>query len=184
MADYSPYMDSRSPFNKKNHLDPAEKVKAEGRYFRRIARRNKTGDLTRSETETLVAIINLWLHHRNGPKGFIHPSRAKLAKTAKCSDATVKRALLKFRKMGLIRSVSGVKGGQAKTTRYVVSFDAIQLAFDPSGVRVEEGQLVPFPMAHNDPVNDPVSGQNLPGQNDPLSYDGEVVPFQIRGGLE
>lgn len=176
MAAYGQYMDTVHQFNRERRpaTTAAERVKAEGRYFRRIIRRNKGDVLTRAEVEVLVAMFNLWLHHRNGRLGYIHPSRDKIATKVKATEKTVSRSFAKLRSLGILFAVSNVKGGKSKTTRYRLNLDAVQSIFDPSNVTVKEGQLG----AVNVPVNVPVSIPNKPGQNVPLSYDeAQVVPF-------
>lgn len=36
--------------------------------------------LTRDERDVTLALVNVWFHHRHGPKGYIHPGCQALAK--------------------------------------------------------------------------------------------------------
>lgn len=152
-------------------IDRAESVKEEGRYMRRIIRRNKAG-LTRSEAEALVCLVNLWLHHRNGPNGYIHPGRKLIAKRAKCSVPTVARALKLFRELELISPIKHLKGGQRTATQYTVNFTAIRELFDPSNVVTIAGELVPFTVSR-EAENDTVKAD----QNDTLSICSTDLTF-------
>lgn len=144
----------------------ADFAKKEGMYLRRIIRRNKGEILTNSEVRVLVAMTNLWLYHRNGPKGFIHPGCDLLAKKAKVSRKTVSRALELFRKIGIADDIKHIKGGNGRATQYQLDTMKIQKLFDPSGVTELRGQIVPF--------SGTFAAQNVSlkaGQNVPLSKE-------------
>jgi len=146
------------------HVAPNEFAKKEGIYLRRIIRRNKGDILTNSEIKVLVQLINLWLYHRNGPKGYIHPGRKLVAKKAKVDSKTVSRALDLFRKLGLATAVKHLKGGSGRATQYTLNTVEIQAQFDPHNVTTKAGELVPF--------SGTSAAQNVPlkeGQNVPLS---------------
>jgi hypothetical protein len=78
----------------------------------------------------LIAVVDLWFFHRNGPKGYIHPSRQKLADRARCKVRTVSTALGVFRRLGILIPVSGVKGGKGFATRYSVDLSAVLVICD------------------------------------------------------
>jgi len=145
-------------------IDRTEHVKKEGMYLRRIVRRNAGGLLTNSEVKVLVSLVNLWLHHRNGPKGFIHPGRKVLAKKAGVKVITVARALDVFRKLGLVSAVKHIKGGNGRATQYTVNTVEIEALFDPHNVTTKAGQLVVFSVSSKR-QND----TQQPYQNDTLS---------------
>lgn len=90
--------------------------------FRRAVRRaiKDAQDFTGKEKEIVTYIVNLWFHHRNGPKGYIHPSKKLIAKKVGCSVRTVATCLLKLRVVEVIRPVSHMNGGKAFATRYKV----------------------------------------------------------------
>lgn len=90
--------------------------------FRRLVREaiRKCPDFTKSERDVCLAMVNLWFHHKGGPKGYIHPGRALLAKRAKCTEKTVSRSLAKLRAIGAIIPLNEPNGGRI-ATRYQVS---------------------------------------------------------------
>ena len=183
MADYSPYNTREHGDNPQNSADLM--ARAEGRYFRRIIRKDKGKRLTRAETEILVTLFNLWMYHRNGPKGYIHPSREKLAKKCKCSVVTVARAFSEFRKLGIaVPRDPNLKAGQGKANRYSLDLSKIQELFEPSNVRVLPGVLVPL-WRQNDPLSGPQNDTLNPYQNDTLSIETVICRFPVKGeGVE
>lgn len=80
---------------------------------------------TKAERDVTLALLNVWFHHRNGPKKYIHPSRRKIAKTAGVSVKTVSRALDTLRMGGALVVMSDTKGGRNTATRY--RFDDLSL---------------------------------------------------------
>jgi hypothetical protein len=97
--------------------------------FRKLVRASiqKHAPFPPNHRNILVALVDLWFHHRNGPLGCIHPSREQLVKTANCKRETVKRALGVFREIGILIVVSDMKGGRKKATRYKVDIEAVLL---------------------------------------------------------
>ncbi|MFQ6755325.1 hypothetical protein V6Z72_13325 [Cereibacter sphaeroides] len=114
----------------------------EAREIRRIIRR--TGLVTKSERDVLMAVVNLWFYHRSGPEGIMHPGCDKIRRRAKVSIITVKRSLKLFRERRVLRAVAYEKGGR-KATRYVMDLVALRAWLDPSGVKVASGTLVAWP---------------------------------------
>lgn len=94
--------------------------------FRRLVRQAiRKGDLTKGERDVTLAIVNLWFHHRNGPKGYIHPGREKLAKSAGVTVKTVSRTLASLRAAGVLTPLNGVSGGGKTPTHYTVNTHAL-----------------------------------------------------------
>lgn len=72
-----------------------------------------------------MAVLNLWLHHRNGPKGVIHPGREKLARIAKTSVRTVAGTLGMLRNAGVLTVVARPNGEGQRPTEYTMSLSAL-----------------------------------------------------------
>lgn len=90
--------------------------------FRKLVRDAiRRGDFTKHERDIIYAFINLWIHHRNGPKRYIHPNRKSLAIKANCSVKTVSRCLGMLRAAGVITAISSLKAGQGKSVQYTVN---------------------------------------------------------------
>lgn len=105
--------------------------------FRRYVRAKvKSGPFTPSDKNIILAIVNLWFHH----KSFIHPGRKKLAAKAGVTEKTVSRSLAKLRQSGVLILVSHLTGGR-KATRYDV--DAIKL-LELCGCPIRSVQNVPL----------------------------------------
>jgi len=89
--------------------------------FRRVVRDCiKNGAFSKSERDVTMALVNVWFHHRNGPKGFIHPSREQIAKKTGVSVKAVSRTFALLRDLDVLRAVSSIKGGHGKATQYTV----------------------------------------------------------------
>lgn len=114
----------------------------ENNTIRRLIR--KTDKVTRAERDVLMSLANLWFHHR--AKGEMHPGCDKIAKSAKVSVPTVKRALKLFREKGVIKAVAYATGGR-RSTRYTFSIVALREWIDPGFVKEAPGKLVKFPVA-------------------------------------
>lgn len=94
--------------------------------YRRLMRGAvRKGLLTKGERDVTMALLNVWFHHRNGPKKFIHPSRAAIAKKAGVSEKTVSRTLYLLRSCGALIVMSDLRGGHHRATRY--RFDDLAL---------------------------------------------------------
>lgn len=92
----------------------------EAAYRRLMRDAVRKGGFSKSERDVTLAILNMWFHHRNGPKGFIHPSRKMIAKKADVSVKTVSRTLAMLRGFGALVPVSGTRGGKSHATQYKV----------------------------------------------------------------
>lgn len=112
-------------------------------HLRNAIRRFIRGAKSLSANERLILseIVNLWFHYKNMPQKCISPGRARLAKKALCSEATVKRALAKFRDMGILHPIMYEKGGK-KNTRYQVCLVSVIRATGGKLPQVLEGELV------------------------------------------
>lgn len=142
---------------------------AEQREVRAIVRKIKRDVLTKSERDVLMVMVNLWFYHKGGPKKYINPGRAKIAKKADVCEATARRALKTLRDFGVIHAIAYENGGHRRT-HYRVDLMAIRETFNPHGVKAVEGKLVHF-TGCNSPVlsgaNDPVLDAEKPGHFDP-----------------
>ena len=92
------------------------------RYLRAAVRQS---GLTLGQKAVTVKVLDLWLHHRNGPKGYIHPGRAKIAKAAKVTEKTVSRTFKELRDFGVLRPVARLRGEGQKPTEYRMSTIAL-----------------------------------------------------------
>ena len=87
--------------------------------FRKMVRAAvRKGDFTKSERDITLALVDLWFHHKGGPKPYIHPSRAKVGRKAGVTEKTVSRALAMLRAANVLTAISGTKGGQGRATQY------------------------------------------------------------------
>jgi hypothetical protein len=115
---------------------------AERRFFREAV---KKSPLTRAQKDILAAVANLWLHHRNGPRGVIHPGREKLARITKTSVRTVASTLGMLRNAGVLTAVARPNGEGQRPTEYTMSLSAM---CDLCGVEMPKhaaGELVELP---------------------------------------
>ena len=160
------------------------KTADEERRIRRVIRKAK--DLSRSERDVLLCLANLWFYHRSGPSAEMHPGCDRIAKRAKVSVITVKRALKLFRERRVIIALAYLEGGR-KATRYTMDLAKLIEWLDPSNVKVAPGEIVNFPQPtrSNDTVstveNDTVYGY----QNDTRYIRGVSKDFsspEIDGG--
>jgi len=94
-------------------------------YQRMVRSAIRKSEMTKSDRDITVAIVNLWFHHRNGPKGYIHPGRKHLAKKARVTIMTVARCLAKLRAGGMITPVRNLHGEGQNPTHYTVNIHAI-----------------------------------------------------------
>lgn len=159
-------------------ISAAQSVKDEGNYLRRIIRRNRGKVLTNSEIKVLVALVNLWLYHRNGPKGYIHPGREELAKKTAVHSKTVSRSLDKFRSLGIAVPLKHLSGGNGRSTQYRIDTAAIEAVFAPSNVVPIDGTLIPFRGTVEGAKCPTTQSENVPqqpGQNVPLSIGMETT---------
>lgn len=79
----------------------------------------KSKELTLSQKNVALYIVNLWLHHRNGPEGLIRPGRARISKKVEVSPRTVSTVLKMMREGGVLIPVGNEAGGNGPT-RYTM----------------------------------------------------------------
>jgi len=96
--------------------------------FRRNVRDTvKRSNLTRTQKDVTLALLNHWFVHRGQSEGTIHPGREKLAKKAKASIATVKRTLEILRRFRAIEAVAHLHGLHGNATEYKISIPHLTL---------------------------------------------------------
>lgn len=88
------------------------------------ARVRNCEDFTKTERDIMIFMLNLWFHHENGPKGYIHPGRALIAQKCQCTTKTASRTLAKLRAAAIIVSLNEPKGGRL-ATQYVLDISAL-----------------------------------------------------------
>ena len=141
-------------------------------HFRRVVRDAiRKADLTKSERDVLLALTNMWMHHKGG-RGEVHPGREKLAHRAGVTTKTVSRCLSKFRDAGVLSVVSNLKGGWGKATRYEVNLVSLFQFCGRSFPEFVPGYLV----EQNVPHSHPKMSHNM---RDKMShgYNNNVLPF-------
>jgi DNA-binding transcriptional ArsR family regulator len=113
--------------------------------FRRVVREViRDSYMSKGEQAVTLAVVNLWLHHRNGPKGHIHPGRERLARSAKVSVRTVASTLAKLREGGVLIVVARPRGEGQKPTQYRVNLIEIFRFCGADLPAWMEGNLTPF----------------------------------------
>jgi hypothetical protein len=88
------------------------------RYLRSAVRQSA---MSRAQKDVTMGVLNLWLHHRNGLKGVIHPGRERLAKGAKVSVRTVASTLKALRDAGVLKASKHAYGEGQKPTEYTMN---------------------------------------------------------------
>ena len=109
------------------------------RRFLRSAVRQSS--MTLSQKEVATPLLNLWLQHRNGRKGIIHPGRERLAKTAQVSVRTVAITLRILRDAGVLKVHARPHGEGQRPTEYTMDLVAL-IAFCGAAIpKWIEGEL-------------------------------------------
>lgn len=80
---------------------------------------------TKSERDITLVLVNMWFHHRNGPKGYIHPGRERIAKRANVSVWTVAKCLALLRETKALRVVGHARGEGQRPTQYLLDISAL-----------------------------------------------------------
>ena len=135
------------------------KDSTENAYRRLVRAAIRKSNMTKSDRDITLAIVNLWFHHRNGPKGYIHPGRKHLAKKANVSIITVARCLTRLRDSHVILAIKNPKGEGQKPTHWLDEFMALS------------AQKCPTTFTENVP---PLAGQNVPQ----YKYTSNVLLFE------
>ena len=78
-------------------------------------------EITKSERDVALALLDIWFQHRNGPNGCIYPSRETIANRARVSVKTVSRTLDMLRRIGALVVVSNTNGGRNRATQYRIN---------------------------------------------------------------
>lgn len=87
------------------------------RYLRSSVRLSA---MTQGQKSVTLALLNLWLHHRKGSKGYIHPGRAKIAKKTKLTEKTVSRTMAVLRTAGVLQVRRRLHGEGQRPTEYTM----------------------------------------------------------------
>lgn len=122
----------------------------------------RNSGMSKGEQSVTLAIVNLWFHHRNGPKGYIHPGREKLAKSAKVSIRTVASTLANLRDGNVLFVVGRPRGEGQKPTQYRVRLTEI---FRFCGADLPEWMDADFSRQ-----NSPQQGQSCTPDCTPLAH--------------
>lgn len=94
--------------------------------LRRIVRDAiRRGPFTAMQRDVVLAILNHWFHHKSGPKPFIHPSRAMIAKRSNCTIKTVSRTMGILRTSNILVAKSNLICGKGKSVQYQVNLYAL-----------------------------------------------------------
>ena len=118
------------------------KASREGAWRRFLRRAVLQSDMTRTQKAVAIPILNLWLHHRNGTKGRIHPGRERLAKEAKASIRTVASTLKILRDAGVIKVRARPNGEGQKPTEYTLNTIALIVFCGADLPKWIEGELI------------------------------------------
>lgn len=76
--------------------------------------------MTRGQKAVTIAVLNLWMHHRND-KGYIYPGRRRLAKATGLTEKTVSRTLAMLRAADVLRVRARLRGEGQKPTEYTMA---------------------------------------------------------------
>jgi hypothetical protein len=77
--------------------------------------------MTPGQKSVVIQILNLWLHHRNGVNGIIHPGRERLAKVGRVSVRTVAATLKMLRDASVLKVTARPYGEGQKPTEYTMN---------------------------------------------------------------
>jgi hypothetical protein len=88
------------------------------RYLRSAVRQSA---MSRAQKDVTMGLLNLWLHHRHGRKGYIHPGRERLARNAKVSVRTVAGTLKALRDAGVLKVRKYGHGEGQNPTEYTMN---------------------------------------------------------------
>jgi len=155
----------------------ADKAKADKGRLRAALRKVDRDILTEKQIAVTMKMLNLWLHHKSGKKGYIHPSRDFVCKAARCVPMTVSRTFAVLRAAGILIPVSGIKGGQAFATRYRFNVMAMLrfVGADDLADEMAGTALVSMPLTlTSSSSNVNVDVKVLPEQNVKLSIEGSL----------
>ena len=101
---------------------------AERTVYRRIAKHSAALPMTKSVRAVLLKMMNLWFEHRKN--GLFTPSHAKLCRSLRIADRTLRMALSWLRGKGFVHLVEGGRG-RGRLASYVVDLTRIQEALAP-----------------------------------------------------
>jgi hypothetical protein len=125
------------------------------RYLRYCVRRSA---MTPGQRAVTLALLNLWLHHRKGDKGYIHPGRAKIAKATRYTEKTVSRAMAVLREAGALRARKRLHGEGQHPTEYTMDLLALLVLCGAEIPEWAPGKLVEFD-GYTMPSGNEVAGQ-------------------------
>ena len=112
--------------------------------FRKVFRDKlkKSKCFTRSQKEIIGYLLNLWLNHRYGPKGYIHPGRPLIERRTKTSRRTINYTLKMLRDLKILIPIAFEEGVGHNATRYLFNLERFVAAidgFDKSGIKAQDG---------------------------------------------
>lgn len=116
----------------------------EAAFRRAIRDRVKKAGFKKSERDIVLVLVNLWFQHRNGPKGFIHPGREKLAKRTGYSVWTVSHCLKMLRSAEVLEATEYERGQGQHATRYKLDLVALVDLCGFDIATLKGGELVPL----------------------------------------
>lgn len=88
----------------------------EAAYRRLMRAAVRKGGFSKSERDTVLAVLNHWFHYK--AKGKMHPGQGRIAKKADVSLRTVATVFSLLRDTGVLVPVSKLNRGRGKATEY------------------------------------------------------------------
>ena len=152
------------------NMSPKRYKDSDDAEFKRMVRTSiRKSEMTKSDRDITIALVNLWFYHKGGAKKYIHPGRKHLAKKAGVTVKTVSRCLARLRTAQIISPIKNPRGEGQKPTQYTVNIHNL-LVFC-GGSWIDEYMRLsyikcPTTLLQNVP---PLAGQNVPQYNNTLN---------------
>jgi DNA-binding transcriptional ArsR family regulator len=89
-----------------------------------------------------TVLLNMWLYHRNGAKGYINPGRAKIAKSTMVTEKTVSRTMAVLRDAGVLHVRRALHGEGGNSTEYTMDIAALMRMCGVEAPEIWDGELV------------------------------------------
>jgi hypothetical protein len=109
------------------------------RYLRSAVHRS---EMTPGQKAVTTVLLNMWLFHRNGPKGYINPGRGKIAKSCMVTEKTVSRTMALLRDAGALRVQRALRGEGGNKTEYTIHLPALMHLCGTVMPEIRDGELI------------------------------------------
>jgi hypothetical protein len=138
---YSEHYDQICGYQIENLSSPKFRDSIEWQMRNLLRKALRGAPMSADQRNIAEKFLNLWIYYRNGPRRYIQPGMAKIAKCTMTSLRTVTRTTAVLREAGVMNAVGTPAGGKVNA-RYTMDVDALLMFCGYEAPMLVKGELL------------------------------------------